>query len=254
MSNNIQQEKPPKGLEAVNTNTVIQCIVKNIFLTILKKNNLDQNKLKKAYENIYNNSLELNDKEIVLPTYLIGPPGYGKSSIIKTAAQKVAESLNLNFIDNPSDDYTPSKNDFVFMTQALNNENKESDVVINSGFMEKLANRRISRLEQAGGSLLLLDDFLTNGIKNNDSLSLKEKKFKGEHLPNTYMCLMTTIMQNSNQSLNELFNTELVKENQVLTVVNDGTNVNYISANSFMAQHEKQCMNNKENKVTMSYK
>lgn len=54
---------------------------------------------------------------------LLGPPGQGKTTSFKAAAEKVAAGLGLEFVLNPDDDFVATKDHFMFVSHECSGEN-----------------------------------------------------------------------------------------------------------------------------------
>ena len=136
----------------------------------------------------------------VTPTYLRGFPGQGKTTSYRVAAMRVAEMLQMQFVMNPDERYTPTGEELLFVVQELSGQVSAVDFggipnvqhfIAPSGdpqeYMTKIPNKRLAALKYAGASVLLLDDF-SNASPNiqNVALSiLSENRFQGLDLGNT---------------------------------------------------------------------
>lgn len=136
----------------------------------------------------------------VTPTYLRGYPGQGKTTSFKVAAKQVAMTLELEWVENPADDYLPTGNELLFVVQELSGQvssvdfggipNVKTFPTVSGGeqaYMTKLANKRLTALQHAGAAVLLLDDF-SNASPNIQNVALSiltENRFQGLDLGNT---------------------------------------------------------------------
>lgn len=136
----------------------------------------------------------------VTPTYLRGFPGQGKTTSYRVAAMQVAEMLDMQFVMNPDEQFTPTGNELLFVVQELSGQvsavdfggipNVQKFVAPNGQvqeFMTKIPNKRLSALKYAGASVLLLDDF-SNASPNIQNVALSiltENRFQGLDLGNT---------------------------------------------------------------------
>lgn len=136
----------------------------------------------------------------VTPTYLRGYPGQGKTTSFKVAARRVAEMLELDWVENPADDYLPTGSELLFVVQELSGQvssvdfggipNVKTFPTASGGeqaYMTKLANKRLTALQHAGAAVLLLDDF-SNASPNIQNVALSiltENRFQGLDLGNT---------------------------------------------------------------------
>jgi hypothetical protein len=58
----------------------------------------------------------------VTPTYLRGFPGQGKTTSYRVAAMHVAKMLNMPFIMNPDEGFTPTGKELLFIVQELSGQ------------------------------------------------------------------------------------------------------------------------------------
>ena len=58
----------------------------------------------------------------VTPTYLRGFPGQGKTTSYRVAAMRVAEMLQMQFVMNPDERYTPTGEELLFVVQELSGQ------------------------------------------------------------------------------------------------------------------------------------
>ncbi len=136
----------------------------------------------------------------VTPTYLRGFPGQGKTTSYRIAAMRVAEMLDMEFVMNPDEQFTPTGKELLFVVQELSGQvsavdfggipNVQTFVAPNGesqAFMTKIPNKRLAALKFAGASVLLLDDF-SNASPNIQNVALSiltENRFQGLDLGNT---------------------------------------------------------------------
>lgn len=208
--NEIKQTALSLGLEEIDTHTAIDSIAQDILLKMYTYPSATHPELTAAEERrnamirkVYtewNHGAEWHDDPDPVPsTMLLGPPGQGKTTAFREAAKKVAAAMQLKFVDNPSDDYRVTEEDFLFVSQEFSAENskisltgipaKMTDEVDGITYMTQLVNRRLASLRKAGGGLLLLDDF-PNASPNiqNVGLSLTEEgRFQGLGLQGVYV-------------------------------------------------------------------
>lgn len=161
--------------------------------------------------------------EKVAPVCLWGPPGQGKSSVIRAAGQMIAKEFGMNFIESPTEDYIPNENDFVLVIQEMSGENSKAEfggipfkktVYLENGestdYMGKLLNYRLAVMRGAGLSVLNLDDFTNAGQQiQNIGLSLTQRGgFQGMSLGNTFVAMTSNLgssdFTNTSQASNAL--------------------------------------------------
>jgi hypothetical protein len=139
-------------------------------------------------------------------TALWGPPGHGKTTICKRVGQRIAEHLRLEFVLNPPNDFVVSKRHFLMTTHEMSGSvsnvdfggipakataRREDGTAYE--YMEKLLERRIVQLRDAGAGILLLDDFANAGqfVQNNILSICEEGRFQGMDLGPRVMPLLT---------------------------------------------------------------
>jgi hypothetical protein len=137
---------------------------------------------------------------------LWGPPGHGKSTICSLVGQTVAEHLGLQLVLNPSSDFVVTGKHFLVTTQQMSGSVSNVDF---AGIpakatgrrpngntyecMEKLLERRIVQLRDAGAGILLLDDFAnaSESVQNNLLSIVEEGRFQGLDLGPRVMPILT---------------------------------------------------------------
>lgn len=139
------------------------------------------------------------DREKVLSTFLIGPPGHGKTTAFKQASRKVASALGLIYLENPTEEVRVTKEHFLFTSLEFSAENSKMELggipakktVDGVEYMARLTQYRLATLKNASGGLLLLDDF-SNASQNIQNLGLSltdEKRYQGLNLQGIYIGL-----------------------------------------------------------------
>lgn len=139
-------------------------------------------------------------------TALFGPPGHGKTTICRLAGERIAAHLGLTFVKNPPKDFAVTRQHFLLITQEM------SGTVSNIEFagipakatgkredgstfeyMEKLLEKRIVQLRDAGAGVLLLDDFANASefVQNNLLSIVEEGRFQGLDLGPRVLPLLT---------------------------------------------------------------
>jgi hypothetical protein len=63
-----------------------------------------------------------------VPLYMEGEPGVGKTSLIRSAIKEFCRIAELNFVENPPDNYQPGPNDFYYFTVNLSGKNNPMDI------------------------------------------------------------------------------------------------------------------------------
>lgn len=136
----------------------------------------------------------------IMPTYLRGAPGHGKTTAFKEAAKRVAKLTGMNVVINPGDEYKPNANDIILITMELSGQvsavdfggipTKVSETGVDGveyNYMAKLPNKRLAMLEHVTAAVLLLDDFAnaSPAIQNVALSILDEGRFQGLNLGNT---------------------------------------------------------------------
>lgn len=89
-----------------------------------------------------------------VPFYLEGEPGVGKTTLIRAAIKDFCEITGLNFVENPTDSYQLTPNDFYYFTVNLSGKNSPMDVGGLPSKGEMIPRGNISRSNNAGDWLL----------------------------------------------------------------------------------------------------
>lgn len=139
-------------------------------------------------------------------TALWGPPGHGKTTICKLVGRRIAAHLRLDFVLNPPNDFVVTKRHFLLTTQEMSGSVSNVDFAgipskatgsredgSSYGYMEKLLERRIVQLRDAGAGILLLDDFpnAAQFVQNNILSICEEGRFQGLDLGPRVMPFLT---------------------------------------------------------------
>lgn len=139
-------------------------------------------------------------------TALWGPPGHGKTTICKLVGRRIAAHLRLEFILNPPNDFIVTKRHFLLTTQEMSGSVSNVDFAgipakatgrredgTDYAYMEKLLERRIVQLRDAGAGILLLDDFpnAAQFVQNNILSICEEGRFQGLDLGPRVMPFLT---------------------------------------------------------------
>lgn len=195
------------GLAELDTEEAIGYISKDILRQMYRAKPVDdfEKELNKKIEKVYGEwtggSKWYQDNDKVQSVLLLGPPGQGKTTAFKEAARKVSAALEMNFVLNPDDEFTPTKSDFMFVSMECSGENsamafggipsKMVDEASGIEYMSKLVNKRLAMAKVAGGALMLLDDFpnATPTVQNVGLSLTDEKRFQGLNLEHVYVGL-----------------------------------------------------------------
>ncbi len=158
-------------------------------------------KIRALFEKWTGGAKWMDNPDKVKSMLLLGPPGQGKTTTFKAAAEKVAKGLGMDFKLNPTDEVPITKKDFMFVSMEFSGENqvtviggipaKVKDDITGIEYMTKLVNRRLAMARRAGGALVLLDDFpnATPSVQNVGLSLTDEKRFQGLNLENVYIGL-----------------------------------------------------------------
>lgn len=103
---------------------------------------------------------------------LYGPPGHGKTAAFRSAGKRFASLMGMNYVENPAEDYMPTKEDFLHWSIEMSGEMSNLSTVglPSKGFVktsdgvehavtEKLIFRPYLQMQEAGAGVLLFDDF-----------------------------------------------------------------------------------------------
>ncbi len=137
---------------------------------------------------------------------LWGPPGHGKSTICRLVGQRLAQHLGLEFVKDPPRDFQVTQRHFLMTTQEMSGSVSNVEFAgipakatglrpdgSSYEFMEKLLEKRIMQLRDAGAGILLFDDFANASefIQNNVLSIAEEGRFQGLDLGPRVMPLLT---------------------------------------------------------------
>ena len=199
------------GLEEIDTEVAVRAIAQDLLYTLHRAapDKAEKAKIEKLYNELNPQGMFHDDLSPINSILLIGPPGQGKTTAFKVAAKLIANGLGKRYLENGDidralEDGSISKNDFVFVSQ-------ETAGVVSSlewaglptakiqkapdgtdrKVMGRLYSTRLQALADAGGGILLLDDFMNASPSiQNVGLSLTEEKRYGDlSLENAYVGL-----------------------------------------------------------------
>lgn len=197
---NAQDVAKGYGLEEIDTEIAVQHIAHDILITLHRTADAGRKaKIEALYKEWYPNGKFHDDGSPINSVLLLGPPGQGKTTAFKVAAKQVAKGLGMRYLENGDIDAAieagkVTDNDFVFVSQetagvvsslewaglptakvtkAPNGEDRK--------VMGRLYSQRLQAIADAGGGLLLLDDFMNASPSiQNVGLSLTEEKRYGD--------------------------------------------------------------------------
>lgn len=189
------------GLEEIDTEVAVRAIAQDILFTLHRsaKDKAFQAKVEKLYQEFNPYGIFHDDLSPINSILLLGPPGQGKTTAFKVASKLVAKGLDMRYLENGEIDKAIENggitdNDFVFVSQ-------ETAGVVSSlewaglptakaqkapdgsdrKVMGRLYSQRLQAIADAGGGLLLLDDFMNASPSiQNVGLSLTEEKRYGD--------------------------------------------------------------------------
>ena len=110
-------------LKVLDTEKLADYLKIDILISVYRRNPKNEyeqeinKKVAKAYEDWTGRKFESFLADSITPTRLVGPPGHGKTTVMRVAAKMVADSLGMNFIQDPSTDFVPSYKDFILSTK-----------------------------------------------------------------------------------------------------------------------------------------
>lgn len=166
--------------------------------------------------------------------YVRGFPGHGKTTIYKVAAKKVADLLGLNYVQNPSDTYIPSKEDFLFISHESAGEQsaisfggmpakkqyEENGETVE--YMTALLNKRFVGLQHARTGVLLFDDAANANpmIQNAIMAIAEERRYKGADYSNATIGLTGNLGKDDGTNI---ANTSSAMATRVRVVITEDT-------------------------------
>lgn len=197
---NAQDVAKGLGLEELDTEIAVQYIARDILFTLHRSaDTARKHKIEKLFQEWYPNGMFYDDGSPINSILLIGPPGQGKTTSFKVAAKMVANGLGMRYLENGDIDaaldgggITP--NDFVFVSQETagvvsslewaglpTSKKQKGPNGEERKVMGRLYSQRLQAIADAGGGLLLLDDFMNASPSiQNVGLSLTEEKRYGD--------------------------------------------------------------------------
>ena len=209
------------GLPLHYTNEVFDMLVDDMLLTMRGRSPELDAKIKQAWVERYAKKnpngrapIFVKDGPEIAGTTLAGPPGHGKTSVMRAAAKYAAELVGLKFVDNPDEDQVIDSTCYVFLSlefagvnsalqikgipykKKVQLEQAAQDAVakdptkkLEVEYMSYLKDYSLSLFHRAGGGTLLLDDLL-NATPEMINVALpltEEKRFAGTHLGKVYV-------------------------------------------------------------------
>lgn len=213
------------GLRESDTSTIIDRIAFDILLSMYGKSATLDKKIETVYKE-WTGSDWYKDNDGITALLLVGPPGHGKTTSFKEASKKVAKALDMRYLENADLDTVPlndrevpdgnggtkiikgidPEKDFVLVTQeaagvvsALEWLGLPRAIKLGKGpeqeheqeAMGRLYSERLLKAQRAGGSTILLDDFLnaSPSIQNVGLALSEERRFNDLNLQNSLVGL-----------------------------------------------------------------
>lgn len=196
------------GLRETDTTIAIDRIAFDLLLSMYGKSETLNGKIRKVYQELTGSEWS-EDKDPLTALLLVGPPGHGKTTSFKEATKKVAKLLGMTYLENADLDKVPlnkiDENTMVLVTQeaagvvsalewlglprAIEAGRDENDKKIEA--MGRLYSERLLKAQRAGGSTILLDDFLnaSPSIQNVGLALSEERRFNDLNLQNSLIGL-----------------------------------------------------------------
>lgn len=202
-SSNLGSIARTTGLEMVYTTDIVELIQHDLLMKMAGKSDELDAKIEKAYKTLFPKGRFKPDSFAVEGTLLLGPPGQGKTSVLREASRRNAQLLGMRFLDNPPEDIEITPDDFVFMSLEFAGVNSsiqirgipfkcefENSQGQTEKFLSFLKDRALSSLSNAGGAMLNLDDIMNGSAAMiNVALPLfEEGRYSGLHLKNILVC------------------------------------------------------------------
>lgn len=181
---NISELAKNLGLPEVHTKQIVEMLKHDILLSLYRKDpmvpeyladfNVElNNKIAKVYQEKYGSKFnpKVHEKNKIIPLFLMGPPGQGKTASFEAAAREVCADLGLRFVSHVGTGYVPDRRDFLFVVQETAGENspltigglpERREVTWPDGSKEFVTgtalNQRFLAFKHAAGGVLLFDD------------------------------------------------------------------------------------------------
>lgn len=161
-------------------------------------------KIKRTYTKWTKKPWNKNHKQKLTYFMLMGPPGHGKTTVMKQAAKMVAHELDLVYRENPTIDVKIDKNSFVLYVNNLAGEvSKTGTAGLPTKTIDEEGNEytgllpsySMSSLTRAGAGMLLLDDLANaSSFIQNIALPLtNDNSFNELKLDNVYIGITSNL-------------------------------------------------------------
>lgn len=211
MSATIQTNYPQQ-----DTNQMQKLILRDLFFTFYGKNPEWDEKIDAAYKKHFGKELDpIIIPKNPIPRFLLGSPGQGKTSCVKSALKQFGEEIGLTVHINPDislggkGTWWPTKSDLILMTQELSGAVSSTEFgglptkvereigVDDDGnpqkeeYLAKAKYDRFMMFKAAAGGVLLLDD-LPNASPSIQNVALsiaEERRFEGLDVSNALVVL-----------------------------------------------------------------
>lgn len=206
-----------------DTNEMQARIYEDLLFTFYGKNPEWDKKIEIAYQKTFGKEFPVMlASDRIVPKFLLGGPGQGKTSCVKSALKQFGEDIGLDVHINPDislnghGTWWPTKKDLILVTQELSgavsstewgglptkverqidvevqNENGDSEIVKKKAeYLSKAKYDRFEMFKFAAGGILLLDD-LPNGSPSIQNIALsiaEEKRFEGLDVSNALVVM-----------------------------------------------------------------
>lgn len=196
---NIQDMRDKTGLPETSPEQVQDDVMESLFANVWQGAKADNNEeLMQKVEAGFEKHFKIKFDEDYMHEEgsnfgLFGPPGYGKTASVESAAKNVAELLGMNFVDVAGKpvEYIPGPNDFCYISVALGGQTSPMAItglpmVGTDGEGEKFTTSAGAKMfnitRKAPASLVIFDDATNAHPKVLGALlEVLQKKRYGEH-------------------------------------------------------------------------
>ena len=196
------------GLRETDTSVAIDRIAYDLLLSMYGKSPELNAKIERVYKD-WTGADWTPDNDPLTALLLVGPPGHGKTTSFKEATKKVATALGMRYLENSDLDRVPlseiddtvmvlvtqeaagvvSALEWLGLPRAIEVGRNEEGNKIEA--MGRLYSERLLKAQRAGGSTILLDDFLnaSPSIQNVGLALSEERRFNDLNLQNSLIGL-----------------------------------------------------------------
>ncbi len=185
------------GLPSITTEEAIEIAKHDILLKACYKKSSISVKAREVYKEWYNTQPLENDNKVISSGFH-GPPGHGKTTAFKKAAQEVSSALGLIYVENPPDSFGVNQDANEMILRLEKRKNFLLDEA--AGFQSKDLASQIKEINTQIQSFkeVLMDDLSKYFI-------FVSQEFAGETSSVTLSGIVTKVKENDTEYMGKLF-------------------------------------------------